>query len=92
MSIMSVEQPPVMAHQNETQDQAHPVHAEIERPPDLPPAPAGRAKIMVGIALLILLVAGLVTFLSRKSETDALAKETDADADPNRCRRATQRP
>lgn len=79
---MSVEQPPVMAHQNETQDQAHPVHAEIERPPDLPPAPAGRAKIMVGIALLILLVAGLVTFLSRKSETDALAKETDADAVP----------
>jgi RND family efflux transporter MFP subunit len=79
---MSVEQPPVMGHQNEMQDQAHPVHAEIERPPDLPPAPAGRAKIMVGIALLVLLVAGLVTFLSRKSETDALAKETDADAVP----------
>jgi RND family efflux transporter MFP subunit len=79
---MSVEQPPVMRHQNEMQDQAHPVHAEIERPPDLPPAPAGRAKIMVGIALLVLLVAGLVTFLSRKSETDALAKETDAAAIP----------
>jgi len=79
---MSVEQPPVMGHQNEMQDQAHPVHAQIERPPDLPPAPAGRAKIMVGIALLILLVAGLVTFLSRKSETNALAKETDADAIP----------
>ena len=79
---MSVEQPPVMGHQNEMQDQAHPVHAEIERPPDLPPAPAGRAKIMVGIALLVLLVAGLVTFLSRKSETDALAKETDAAAIP----------
>jgi multidrug efflux system membrane fusion protein len=79
---MSVEQPPVMGHQNEMQDQAHPVHAEIERPPDLPPAPAGRAKIMVGVALIVLLVAGLVTFLSRKSETNALAKETDADAIP----------
>lgn len=86
---MSVEQPPVMAHQNETQDQAHPVHAEIERPPDLPPAPAGRAKIMVGIALLILLVAGLVTFLAQ--ERDRCAGEGNrCGCRPNRCRRATQ--
>ncbi len=57
-------------------------HPQIQRPPDLPPAPARRAKFMVGVALLVLLVAGLVTWLSRKSETDALAKETDADAIP----------
>ena len=79
---MSVEQPPEIGHQREMQNQVHPVHAEIERPPDLPPAPTGRAKILVGLALLILLVAGLVTFLTRKSETNALAKETDAAAIP----------
>lgn len=79
---MSVEQPPVMGHQNEMQEQTHPVHADVQHPPDLPPAPAGRAKMMVGIVLLVLLVAGLVTFLSRRSETDALAKETDAAAIP----------
>ncbi len=79
---MSVEQPPVIGHQNEMQKQSLTVHPQIEAPPELPPAPAGRAKIMVGIALVILLVAGLVTFLMRRSETNALAKETDAAAIP----------
>src|SRR6202142_3329631 len=79
---MSVEQPPEIGHQREMQNQVHPVHAEIERPPDLPPAPTGRAKILVGLALLILLVAGFVTFLTRKRETNAAAKETDAPAIP----------
>ncbi len=79
---MPVEQLPEMRHPSEMQEQPHRQHAEIQRPPDLPPAPAGRAKIIVGIALLVLLAAGLVTFLSRKSETDALAKETDAAAIP----------
>jgi multidrug efflux system membrane fusion protein len=79
---MSVEQPPEIGRQPEMQNQAHPKHAEIERPPDLPPAPTGRAKVMVGLALVILLVAGLVTFLTRRTETSALAKETDAAAVP----------
>src|SRR5271166_996824 len=79
---MSVEQPPEIGHQNEVQNQTRPVHAAIERPPELPPAPTGRAKMLVGVALLILLVAGLVTFMTRKSETNALAKETDAAAIP----------
>jgi RND family efflux transporter MFP subunit len=35
-----------------------------------------------GAVLLLLIVAGAITFLSRKSETDALAKETDAEAVP----------
>lgn len=74
---MAVEQPPT-THSSET----HPVHPQIERPPDLPPAPARKAKIMVGIALAVLLLAGAVTFLSRKEETDALAKETDSMAIP----------
>jgi membrane fusion protein, multidrug efflux system len=79
---MSVEQPPEIGHQKGMQNQTHPVHAEIETPPDLPPAPTGRAKLMVGIVLLVLLAAGLVTFLTRRSETNALAKETDAAAIP----------
>jgi multidrug efflux system membrane fusion protein len=79
---MSVEQPPVIGHQNEMQNQAHTAHPQIEAPPELPPAPTGRAKIMVGVVLLVLLVAGLITLLTRRSETNALAKETDAAAIP----------
>jgi RND family efflux transporter MFP subunit len=75
---MAVEQPPFTRQGSETR----PVHAEIERPPELPPAPTGRAKILVGAVLLVLLTAGAVTFLTRKGETDALAKETDAAAIP----------
>lgn len=66
-------QPPVTREQNET----HSVHPEIERPPDLAPAPAGRAKLLVGVVLLVLLVGGAITYLSRRSASDALAKETE---------------
>ena len=75
---MSVQQSPDMTEQNER----HPVHAQIERPPDVPPAATSRAKILVGAVLLVLLTAGLVTFLTRKGETDALAKETEAESIP----------
>jgi RND family efflux transporter MFP subunit len=57
-------------------------HPQIERPPELPPAPAGKAKILVGAVLLVLVTAGAVTFLTRKGESDALAKETDEIAIP----------
>jgi RND family efflux transporter MFP subunit len=73
---MSVEQPPEMTQQS------HPVHPQIDRIPELPPASASRAKILVGAVLLVLLTAGVVTFLTRKAETDALAKETEAVAIP----------
>jgi multidrug efflux system membrane fusion protein len=79
---MPVQPPPATTEQNQT-NLAHPVHPEIARPPDLPPAPTGRAKLLVGIVLLVLLVAGAITFLNRKSEADALVKETDAVAVPN---------
>ena len=71
-------QPPMTTEQNAT----HPVHPQIERPPDLAPAPVGRAKILVGVVLLILIVAGVITFLNRKTEANALAKETDAISIP----------
>jgi RND family efflux transporter MFP subunit len=58
------------------------VHPESERPPDLPPAPAGRATILVGAVLLVLITAGAVTFLTRHGEADALAKETEAVSIP----------
>jgi multidrug efflux system membrane fusion protein len=54
----------------------------IDRSPDLPPAPAGRARVLVGAVLLILITAGVVTFLSRRNEADALAKETEAVSIP----------
>ncbi|HMD15760.1 MAG TPA: efflux RND transporter periplasmic adaptor subunit [Terriglobales bacterium] len=71
-------QTPVTTEPNETHpvDPQH-VHPQIERPPDLAPAPVGRAKMLVGAALLVLITAGAVTFLNRKSESDALAKETE---------------
>ena len=80
---MPVQPPPVTAQQNETQ-QGRPddVRPENRQPSDLRPAPAGRAKILVGAALLVLITAGVVTFLNRKSESDALAKETEAVSVP----------
>jgi membrane fusion protein, multidrug efflux system len=79
---MPVQPPPATSEQNPA-NLAHPVHPEIAHPPDLPPAPTGRAKLLVGIVLLVLLAAGATTFLNRKSEADALVKETDAVAVPN---------
>src|SRR5580658_868683 len=82
---MPVQTPPVTTEQNETHSSAPAQHAhpEISRPPDLPPAPAGRAKLLVGVALLVLLVAGVITFLNRRSEAHALVTETEAVAVPN---------
>jgi multidrug efflux system membrane fusion protein len=74
---MPVQPSPVM-----TQREPHPLHPQIDPPPDRGGAPAGRGKILVGAALLILVTAGAMTFLSRKSESDALAKETEAISVP----------
>jgi multidrug efflux system membrane fusion protein len=52
------------------------------RLPDARSAPAGRGKILVGAVLLVLITAGLVTFLNRNSEANALAKETEAASVP----------
>jgi RND family efflux transporter MFP subunit len=75
---MSVETPPLTRQLNEKR----PVHPDIEHPPDRPPAPVGRARMLVGAILLVLITAGAVTFINRKSESDALAKETEAVAIP----------
>jgi len=70
-------QPPVTDSSETEQTATKHAPPQIERPPDQPAVPAGRAKILIGAALLVLLTAGVVTFLNRKSEADALTKETE---------------
>ncbi len=57
-------------------------HPGIERPPELPPAPPRKALLMVGVALLVLLIAGGYTLFERLSHSRALAKETEQNAVP----------
>ena len=75
---MPVQPPPVTTEQKETE----PVRPGNYRPSDLGPAPVRRGKILIGAALLVLITAGAVTFLNRKTEADALAKETEAVSVP----------
>ena len=75
--IMPVQPPSVTTEQNETR----PI-PENDRHAGLGAAPAGRGKILVGAALLVLITAGAVTFMNRKGESDALAKETEAVSVP----------
>jgi membrane fusion protein, multidrug efflux system len=75
---MPVQPPSVTTEQNGTE----PVRPDDYRPSDSGPAPAGRAKLLIGAVLLVLITAGTVTFLNRRSETDALAKETEAVSVP----------
>ena len=73
---------------NQSPPQDHPQSGEKQNassytgPTDVKPASTGVAKLLVGIALLVLIVAGIFTLLRRRSETDALAKETMADSVP----------
>ena len=54
----------------------------IQEAPDLPPAAPRRALMIVGVALLVLLLAGAVTLLSHASHERALAKETELETIP----------
>ena len=54
----------------------------IQKPPDLPPAPPGKALTIVGVLLLILLIAGALTLLAHVSHEHALAKETERQTVP----------
>lgn len=74
---MPIQPPSVTTQQNQTQ-----TGRPSDQPSDRGPAPASRGKILIGAALLVLITAGAVTFLNRKSEADALAKETEAVAVP----------
>src|SRR4051812_15688969 len=54
----------------------------IQQPPELPPAPPRKALMIVGVALLVLLVAGAVTLIGHESHERALAKETERETVP----------
>ena len=69
-------QPPATTQQNETQ----PVRPDNHR--SSAPGPTGRGRILIGAALLVLITAGAVTFLNRNTESNALAKETEAVSVP----------
>jgi membrane fusion protein, multidrug efflux system len=75
---MPIQPPPGTAEQNETEA----VRPDDYRPSGLGPNPVGRGKLLIGAVLLVLITAGTVTFLNKKSETDALAKETEAVSIP----------
>src|SRR4029077_8580058 len=59
----------------------HQTHG-IQAPPEIPPAPPRRAVMVVGVALLILVVAGALTLVTRASHERALAKETEQETIP----------
>ncbi|MGA7080059.1 MAG: efflux RND transporter periplasmic adaptor subunit [Terriglobales bacterium] len=75
---MPVQPPPVTTDQNETEA----MRPDSYRPSDPGSAPARRGRILISAVLLVLITAGVVTFLNRKTETDALAKETEAVSIP----------
>lgn len=54
----------------------------IEAPPEIPPAPPRRALVVVGVAVLVLIVAGAITLITRVSHERALAKETEQQTIP----------
>jgi multidrug efflux system membrane fusion protein len=54
----------------------------IQRPPELPPAPPRKALFIVGVAVLVLLVAGGLTLVSHVGHERALAKETELETIP----------
>ena len=74
---MPVQPSPVNSEHNDTQSFHTDQHASSSSN-----SPAGRGKILIGAVLLVLITAGAVTFLNRRSETDALAKETEAVSIP----------
>jgi membrane fusion protein, multidrug efflux system len=75
---MPVQLPPVTTRPNETES----VRPDDYRPSNLGANSAGRGKLMVAAALLVLITAGAVTFLNRNAESNALAKETETVAVP----------
>jgi len=54
----------------------------IQKPPELPPAPPRKAVMIVGVALLVLLIAGGLTLWDHVTHERALAKETERETVP----------
>jgi RND family efflux transporter MFP subunit len=58
-------------------------HPGIQRPPELPPAPPGKALMVAGVALVVLVLAGGLTLLQRASHNRVLARETEQNSIPS---------
>jgi membrane fusion protein, multidrug efflux system len=54
----------------------------IQRPPEIAPAPPRRALMMVAVAVLVLLAAGVLTLMARASRERSLAIETERETIP----------
>jgi membrane fusion protein, multidrug efflux system len=54
----------------------------VQKPPDVPPAPPAKALTVVGVALLVLLIAGALTLWDHATHERALAKETERQTVP----------
>src|SRR5580692_11370103 len=54
----------------------------IQKPPDVPPAPPAKALTVVGVALLVLLIAGALTLWDHATHERALANETERETVP----------
>ena len=66
----------------EIQKRSRHQHATIQPPPEAPPAPPRKALTIVGVLLLVLLLAGAITMITRLSHDRALAKETELETVP----------
>ena len=55
---------------------------QITPPPKLPPAPARKALLMVGVVLSLLIVGAVITMLVRIHNDNVLAKETEQESVP----------
>jgi RND family efflux transporter MFP subunit len=60
---------------------AHQLHPELAAP-EVAPASSHTAKMVVGVALLVLLIAGALSVINRVTEGRALARETERSAVP----------
>lgn len=66
----------------ELEKRARHQRATIQPPPETPPAPPRKALTIVGVLVLILLLAGGITMLTRITHERALAKETEVETVP----------
>ena len=79
---MTAQPPSFTAEQNESHNVQEASEYDRSSSHSPAPVPTSGAKMLVGAVLLVLITAGVVTFLNRKSDTDALAKETEAVSIP----------
>ncbi len=70
-----------MATDTQTNQLLEQRHApEVTPPPELPPAPPRKALVIVGLVVIVLVLSGAASMISRIRAGHALAKETEVDA------------